>query len=105
MPLDLSKFPLLKPDEVPFHSLSTLSAAEKELYDTSRDASLLALIQRELASRRVNALLFGDDDGGEQSEQEVAIGPESQLPVHRRRRRLLVPFKSKLPTVLLPASH
>ena len=78
MPLDLTRFPLLRPDEVPLHSVSTLSAAEKELYDTSRDASLLGLIQRELANRRVNALLFGDDDGDdERGGQEVAkVVPE-----------------------------
>lgn len=71
---------MLRPDDVPFLSSSTLLAAEKVLYDTSRDPSLLDLIQRELANRRVNALLFDDDDGGEESEQTAPIPPATSKP-------------------------
>jgi len=63
--------PLLRLEDVPLQTSASLFAAEREA-----DGPLLDCIQRELAKRRVNALLFGDDEGGDEYEPSIPAAQE-----------------------------
>ena len=61
----------LRVEDVPLQTSALLFAAEKEA-----DGLLLDCIQRELAKRRVNALLFGDDEGDDEHEVPAPAAQE-----------------------------